>query len=367
MLIYRTCSRAAARPLLQSLLLFLLLTIVRAAPAAAQTVTGRILGDGQSDPVVGAVVILIDASGTPVRGVLTSESGRFYLPAAPGSYRIRAEMIGRKTVLSDVFTVSLLRPTVVDLTLPTAPIQLEEVLVRAASRCESGPDVGVATLRVWDEVKKALRAETVTREHGMYEFAITTTRRTRDPITMQVIDRTVDEGRSVAVTPFRTLSPAEIAEDGYAREIDDEQTMLYGPNTEVLLSPEFEDTHCFSLKRDDDRLGLVFKPVPDRRVTDIEGIIWVDRTTAELQRLEFKYKRVPTGLAMGRYAGFLEFQRLEGGAWIIGRWQLNTPVSMAESEVTSLEPVRTASAITDTGDDAEEPVDAVEAVDGVAR
>jgi hypothetical protein len=356
MQVHATSKRAASRPLTQSLLLFLCLLCgaLRAAPAAGQAVTGRIVGDSQSEPVVGAVVILIDAAGTPVRGVLTNESGRFVLPAAPGSYRIRAEMIGRKTVQSEVFTVGLMRPAVVELALPSVPIQLEEVLVRASSRCETGPDVGIAALRVWEEVKKALRAETVTRERGLYEFAITTTRRTRDPNTMQVVDRTVDEGRSVAVTPFRTLSPAEIAMDGYARELDDERTVLYGPNTAVLLSAEFEETHCFSLKQDDDRLGLVFKPVPGRRVTDIEGILWVDRGTAELQRLEFKYKRVPNGLAIGRYAGFLEFQRLESGAWIIGRWQLTTPVSMAESEVTSLEPVQTASLTTDIGDDAEE-------------
>src|SRR5688572_20678564 len=136
----RTTVSAAVRPLMNPLpfLLFILFNALHAAPAAAQTVTGRILGDRESEPVVGAVVILIDAAGTPVRGVLTNEGGRFYLPAAPGSYRIRAEMIGRKTVQSEVFTVGLLHPTVVELKLPTVPIQLEEVLVRASSRCETG-------------------------------------------------------------------------------------------------------------------------------------------------------------------------------------------------------------------------------------
>jgi hypothetical protein len=82
----------------------------------------------------------------------------------------------------------------------------------------------------------------------------------------------------------------------------------------------------------------VFKPVSGRKVTDIEGVIWVDRTTAELQRLEFKYRRVPFDLVRGEYSGFAEFHRLEGGAWIIGRWRLTTPATVAEAEVKSLEP-----------------------------
>jgi hypothetical protein len=44
----------------------------------------------------------------------------------------------------------------------------------------------------------------------------------------------------------------------------------------------------------------------------------------------------------GPYQGVIEFQRLEGGAWIIGRWQLTTPAVVEEAAISSLEPVHTA-------------------------
>ena len=318
---------------------FLLLVFAQA--AAAQVVNGRVTGDSETEPIRGAVVTLLDAEGNPIRSVLSNATGAFRIPVpAEGVYRLRAEMIGRKSFVSDPFQVGG-EATMQTIALASEPIHLDGVVVNAASRCTSTAEAGEATLRVWEEVRKALRSQSVASELGLYEFGIERSRRTLNPHTRQVVDETKMQGKAIAPRPFTTLAAADLAQSGYARR-EGTDTRLYGPNSDVLLSPEFEETHCFSLKNGrNGQVGLVFKPVPGRKVTDIEGVLWIDGTTAELQRLEFNYRRLPSGLMTGPYSGWIEFQRLEGGAWIIGRWELTTPVTQEAAEISALEPVHT--------------------------
>jgi hypothetical protein len=333
--------RGLPRPLAKTVLVLLFMSLCTAAPAAAQTVTGRIVGDTEAEPIRGALVTLIDAAGGRVRSVITNESGAFLIRVpAPGTYRLHAEMIGRRSVESEAFLAGE-TPVALTLALAYAPIELDGIQVKAASRCSTSAEAGRLTLRVWEEVRKALRAETVTREMATYEFEITRARRAFDPVTMRLLDKSEVTGKSVGVNPFRTLSASDIAEGGYARVVDGE-SRIYGPTTEILLSREFEETHCFSLKENRGKglVGLVFKPVSGRKVTDIEGVLWMDSQTAELQRLEFKYRRVPSDLMPGQYSGFVDFYRLESGAWIIGRWKLTTPAVEEGAEVLALEPVQ---------------------------
>jgi hypothetical protein len=316
-----------------------LLVLLSATPAASQTVTGRIVGDTETEVLRGAVVSLLDASGTRVRSALTNAQGLFTIRATgPGTYRITAEMIGRKSAESSSFEIGE-TPVHITLTLTSAPIELEALVINGESRCALKGELGAATVRVWGEVEKALRAERVTRELQLYQFDITRGSKSYDPNSMLLSDHNTVKMKTVAHTPFRSLSAQAMATEGFARQLGS-HVMFYGPDTDVLLSREFQDTHCFSLRRKgEDQIGLVFKPVPGRKVTDIEGVLWLDAETAELQRLEFKYRRVPAGMPVGSYSGFIEFQRLEIGAWIIGRWQLNTPLQVEEAEVMALEPV----------------------------
>lgn len=306
-----------------------------AMPLRAQVVVGRVFGHGESEPIGGAVVLLTTESGARVRGVLTNAEGRFVLVAPePGSYRLRAEMIGHRTAESSAFSVGRL-PVVVDIALPVQPVPLEGVMVRAESRCAMGRERGAVTVAVWEEVKKALRSEEVGREADLYAFEIEETRNTRDPRTHR--DSVIaSRSRATARSPFRTLPAAELAASGYAR-VEGGRTVIYGPTPETLLSPEFEETHCFGLQGSGGRVGLFFEPVGGRDVTDVAGVIWVDAKTSELRRIEYRFTNVPDRLMAGRYAGSAEFQRMECGAWIISRWRLDVPANMAEARVTSIE------------------------------
>jgi len=312
-----------------------------ATPAAAQTVVrGRVVEEGGTMAIRGAVVTLFDEAGVRVRGVLTSGTGAFAIPApAPGRYRLRAEMIGRESVETDVFDVAGDVP-MMTLTMSVEPIRLDGIDVTAASRCSVGADVALATHAVWEEVQKALRAESVTRDMALYEFGIERVQRIYDPNTMRRLSESKRTGTSTASNPFSTLPPEVIAESGYTVGRGT-STMIYGPDTDVLLSPGFQETHCFGLREDRrrGRIGLTFKPVSGRKVTDIEGVLWIDGTSNELLRLEFTYRNIPRDLLPGKYSGFAEFQRLESGAWIINRWRLSTPAAEEEAEVQQVEAV----------------------------
>src|SRR5262245_10240199 len=82
--------RGVLRPLIQ---IFVVLPFT-ALPVKSQVVTGHIFGNSATEPIGGAVVILMTSSGERVRGVLSNDDGRFIIPASPGNYKLHAEMIG---------------------------------------------------------------------------------------------------------------------------------------------------------------------------------------------------------------------------------------------------------------------------------
>jgi hypothetical protein len=314
--------------------------ILTRAPSAvsAQTIQGRVVDEESTRPIVGAVVTLLDEAGVRLRGTLTNADGVFSIPTGDvRSTRIRIEMMGRQTVDSGLvpsggspFLTIPLRPN---------PIRLNGIDVRGSRRCSRDVTVARETLVVWDEVQKALRAESITREQVRYRFHVVRTQRVLRGGYGWPVGETTREGVRQAEDPFRTLEPRAIEREGYVRSVNG-VPLIYGPNTGVLLSPGFESTHCFSLAREDDRpgqIGLVFEPVPGRRIPDIEGVLWIDETSSELRTLEFRYANLPAGLTTGTYSGRAEFERLPQGTWIIRRWQLRTPVIVEEGVVREIE------------------------------
>jgi hypothetical protein len=275
--------------------------------------------------------------------VLTSAGGAFVISNAPaGRYRLRVEMIGRRSVESEAFDVTAGEdPPARTLQMPVQPITLEGIDVSTAQRCSSRRDAARDTYLVWEEAEKALRATALTSEQPLYRFRIGLVHRELDPRRGSVVSETAEEREWVTSDPFNSLPPAEIERSGYVR-LERGETMIYGPNTDLLLSNEFQRTHCFALRRDRDRpgvIGLTFEPVAGRELPEIEGVLWIDVASAELRTLEFSYRNLPRTLIRGEYTGFAEFRRLEEGTWIIRGWRLRSPTLEEAAEVRSIERV----------------------------
>jgi hypothetical protein len=127
--------------------------------------------------------------------------------------------------------------------------------------------------------------------------------------------------------PFETPPAEELVTHGFVRTTEAGEH-YYAPDADVLLSDAFLDTHCFGVRVGGPGLiGLAFEPLPDRSVPDVEGVLWLDESEAELRFLEYGYTGLSFPARMARkFGGRLEFERLPTGAWIIRRWSIRGPI-----------------------------------------
>ena len=305
------------------------LALIQGVPLEAQMVQGRVLDEESRRGTPGAVVLLLDSGGQQRQAVLTSEEGlfRFTVPR-PDQYSLRAEMIGRRSVETELFHAVAGEASRHDLVLPASPIRLAGLEVSGETRCRGDLESARSVYLVWSEVAKALRATEVTSGAPSRQFRIAEYDRRRAKNSLEVVEEFVSESDvNGAPAPFVSLPPSDLADRGYIRE-ERGGTWIYGPSTEALLSPEFQETHCLSLERSRSQpgtIGIGFEPVPGRTVPDIRGVLWVDEQSAELRTLEFQFDNVPETLMRGDYEGAAEFRRLDAGDWIIKRWWLRSP------------------------------------------
>ena len=132
--------------------------------------------------------------------------------------------------------------------LAVEPIGLESIQVQADRKCTGDPRA-TATARVWDEARKALTANRLTRGAAILRYGVLEFR------------RTLDAG-------------------GYVRQAPRGQFDYFAPDAAVLLSSSFLDTHCFRLQDappgEPGLIGLAFQPRQDRHLPDVDGVFWLE-------------------------------------------------------------------------------------------
>jgi hypothetical protein len=314
----------------------MLLLILAAPQLWAQRVTGELVTVESATGVAGAVVTLLDEAGRTVAGTLTDGDGRFVL-AAPvsGRYRLRAERIGLESTLSPFLALAAGSTVEQRLVISTAAVELEGITARGTQRCQARPDSGAEMHRVWEEARKALSAVALTENLRFARFEIRTYERDLDRSGRVLAERST--AREVLNDyPFRSAPAADLMQGGFVQQVGD-SIVYHGPDAHVLLSDEFLDGHCFSLRRAANRpgmIGLAFEPMARRsHIPGVAGVLWLDESAAELRQMEYRYTRFPPARG-GRFApasdpsgfgGTLEFNRLENGAWIVSAWKLLVP------------------------------------------
>jgi hypothetical protein len=303
------------------------LLLALAGPAAAQAVEGEVVDAETSQPVVGASVVLLDAAGEPLAQTVTDRAGRYRLPArAAGEHRVRVERVGHPSVTSEALPLAAGVVTRRAFRLGVAAVSLEGVAVRAEARCGVRPDGDSATAGVWEEARKALAAANAARADGALRYTVRTyLRRTQATGQVHELRETPAE---VAGRPFVPAPLERLLRFGFVEQAGT-RLVYRAPDAETLLAPEFLDQHCFGVAgahpQQPGWVGLSFAPVPGRSVPDVEGVLWLDRRTAELRRADFTYTRLPATHRNLGAGGSLEFQRLAGGEWIISRWSIRMP------------------------------------------
>jgi hypothetical protein len=140
------------------------------------------------------------------------------------------------------------------------------------------------------------------------------------------------DGDSAAL--FRSLPPDDLVRFGFIHSTAGE-TYYYAPDVAVLRSDAFTRSHCFALipapGKERGRVGLAFAPLAADTLPDVRGALWIDRATAALVSMEFRYAHVPSGVpADTLIGGRIDFQRLSSGQWVISHWQLRLPLEVAQ-------------------------------------
>lgn len=310
------------------------LLLAGASPLAAQAVRGELTEEGTRLLVGGARVVLLDAAGKERAAALSGPDGRFLLSAPEaGAYTLRAERIGHAAASSPVLRLAAGDTVEHRLAVPAQVVMLEGLVVEGERRrCTVRPREGLEAATLWEEARKAIAAAAWTERQRLLRLEVVRYERDLDPRTLRVQAERSDTAPGYSGNPFMSLPARDLAEGGYVRDdpANPRYQLYYAPDAEVLLSDEFLDGHCFRVQGGEGErrglVGLAFEPLRGRKLPDVRGVLWLDAKTAELRHLEYRY----TGLRLSGPAdgvgGWVEFERLPTGAWMVHRWWIRMPV-----------------------------------------
>lgn len=299
----------------------------------AQTVRVRVTEEGTGSAVVGAIVALVDSAGRRVAQALSGADGRVVLRTpTTGLHRLRGDRIGFAGAGSEPFRLDTASDIALALVLPVTRIGLPDIVVTGRSRCETSRARSVEASAIWEEARKVLAFNTLGRSRA--EAPVTVARwRTGLEMSGRVRREERDTVRRASDRPFFAESVVNLREDGWIQRRGGAE-WFYGPDADLLLDEAFLLDHCVRAVRGEGEnnglVGLAFQPLPDRRAPDIEGVLWVDRATAELRHVEFTYVRPPRWAEAPGAGGRLEFGRLATGRWIVRKWWIRMPVLVVE-------------------------------------
>ena len=297
------------------------------AEASAQVIRGRIADAEDDQGIDGAMVTLTDRHGREQGQVLTRDDGYFIVRAqGAGEFRVRVDRIGYATEYSEFVHVAMGDTIMLRLASTPEAISLDGIEASADRQCRLRPEEGLAVARVWEEARKALAATAWTQDRGMYRYE-----------TLR-ISREMDEGRRVesedrvyeqrySSAPYVARSADSLVTHGFV-QITPTDIVFWAPDAAVLLSDPFLNTHCFRLVSEGESMegatGIEFEPAEPGRVPDISGTMWLDRQTAHLEKVDFRFVdlNVAPWLLDAEPGGSVEFLELSDGSWIIPAWHL---------------------------------------------
>lgn len=297
--------------------------------AVGQILSGILVESASERAIAGAQLTLHDKNERRVALGFSDSTGSFSLRAPhAGAYSLHVNRIGYMPLVLRVHFDSA-RTLVRRFEVPTAPVELSSVVAERARSC-TGPRLSSEEALLWEDIRKAF--ETVISADDLPRISYTAVEYTRN------IDRwkKVQAADTAAVAlvgargPYRSLPVDSLLNFGFVQP--DPATgafAWFGPDAEVLLSPEFLDAYCFEhapTSGHAGQVGLRYRATTDDTITGIRGTIWADSASRELRAVEFQYNRLPVNdPEIDAAGGVVEFSRIPNGPWIVTRWVLTAP------------------------------------------
>ena len=303
---------------------FALALIFSASSLSAQnSLTVRAESESRT-PLTGALIALVTPSNQVIEERLSNSAGSVTFNAAAGEYRVRVRRIGFSPYYSP--PVTLPRSDALLLRVESPRVVLQQMVVSASAQCgRINPDAATLSA-LWEEITKGLRASQLT-ANDLKDIVrrVSYQRHVREDGSVISSDSTVSV--LFSARPFLAQDPALLVTSGYVRGNETIGWTYFAPDEKVLLSDAFASTHCFRAVRDKKRpnqIGVAFRPIPKRKLSDITGVVWLDQRTSELRDVEFQYVNAGV-LDDFRPGGFSRFLRMPSGAMIVSEWQVRMP------------------------------------------
>ncbi|HEY2163480.1 MAG TPA: carboxypeptidase-like regulatory domain-containing protein, partial [Gemmatimonadaceae bacterium] len=264
--------------------------------AHAQVIHGRVLLP-DSTPAAGSMVTATTSGGGTAR-TIASRTGAYRLTLSrTGRYEIRALRIGFIPTVVRAVDVAAGEDRTIDIVLTSQPVRLATLNVDARDNCGMRGPEATAFLQLWEQTRAALAATSLVETRGSLDMRVV---RLDGTVEIDGSHAKVDSAgarETISSRPFATTPAETLATAGYVRQRRDGTVVFDVPGADAFLSDAFVATHCFSVEDPPgdhrDWIGIGFRPAenPDT-TTDIFGVMWLDRATAELRRLEFGYVNV---------------------------------------------------------------------------
>lgn len=292
----------------------------------------RASGGATMWPASGVVIVAERvADDRPVARTITGAAGTWRLRVTTDSLRIRALRIGQEPVELAVLRLADGASRDLSAVLPDRPVQISSVVTRSSNRCPSDPRNARRVARLFADARTALLASQLASVDGRprSRYRLTTTEwNAREDRLLRVVAR---ESVADSVNPFRSVPADSLALIGFVTTEPDRTTIWRAPDAAVLTDDAFLAEYCLSLVEDSapesDRIGVGFRPARSRRdIVQIEGVLWLDRASARLRRLDFHYVGLTYLLRDAAPRGHLLFTQLPEGPWLVHAWALRMPV-----------------------------------------
>ena len=313
------------------------------APLGAQELFGtlrRVGPDGLATPASGVVVVVERATdGTLVSRGLTGAAGTWRLAVTTDSLRVRALRIGQEPIELATLRLGAREARELSAELPDRPVQISAVRTRLNNRCPVDATNTRELARLFADARTALLASQLASPDGRprsHSRLTTTEWSAREDKLLKVSAR---EFVSDAADPFRSVPIDSLARLGFVTRERDGSTVWRAPDAAVLTDDRFLAEYCLHLVEDSvpasGRIGVGFRPSRTRRdITQVEGVLWLDRATAALQRLEFSYVGLEHPLRDARPRGWVEYTGLPDGSWLVHQWRLRMAKDVRQVSLT---------------------------------
>lgn len=290
----------------------------------AQRLHGTIRDSVSQRAVPGVVLLQLDSAGRTLARSISGARGDYSFSRQRAARWLRAQRIGflPRTVALPGGTGEL----AVDLALSSLPRFLEPTRV-VASGCPRRDDTGIA-LALLEQARAGLLAAVVSREKAPAALTRLTFERRLQGEEERVLAQEVriDSAARTSRSFVAARSGADLARIGFLEERGGE-SILHGPDADVLLDDDFIGAYCFHLARPQaaraTQIGLAFAPA--RRLKDridIEGTLWVDTIARSLSDIEFRYRGLDPRIEAFGPGGRVAFREVGDGMVLIDQWSL---------------------------------------------